>query len=248
MWTDKVYNFLFHPMEQPTTEKKIASVVTVIALSVLSLGTFVVAFSVVYLYDRNAVKKKSSASSKIFQNVYPEQRKPDNQTSKTVSVDHSLKAPLMTDKILKLKKSHSEQLKKFKEWDANKQWGKFAKAHYDWWMFPINRSSAGHGDTYKMSLQEIEVLKSDPDFMKNYRLGVKLVLKSWGWDSDLDNKVSCPADDQRWVGYGVRLGKMGDSLKLFGEMDLFRTTKNFYTTVCIGYRAPEPWIRNIFEN
>ena len=38
------------------------------------------------------------------------------------------------------------------------------------------------------------------------------------------------------------------TVKLFGEMDLFRTTKNFYTTVCIGYRAPEPWIRNIFEN
>lgn len=254
MRVDKLYNFLFHPMSQPTITKKTASVATIIALSIFSAGTFLLAFGIVSLHDRNIKSKTNpTLTKKVFQNVHPNHQKP--QTSQTQNTNNT-QTPVQTTqsgaanpnpKIANLKKMHTEQLKKFENWAAKDQWDNFAHAHYDWWVFPIIRSSAGYGDTYALSKNEIELLKSDPIFMQNYRRGVELVLKSWGWDIQLNNKVTHPSPQQHWVGYGVRLGKMGDSLQLFGETELFKKTQTFYTTICVPHSTLEPWIQKIFK-
>jgi hypothetical protein len=120
-----------------------------------------------------------------------------------------------------VKEKHQEQLNDFEAWARKEDWGRFANSHYDWWMFPISRSSMGQGDTYTVLKPEIETLKQDPEFMQNYRRGVELVVKSWGWDLDKGLPLENKKPSQQWTYYDVRLGKMADSLNLFGEKELF---------------------------
>lgn len=78
--------------------------------------------------------------------------------------------------------------------------------------------------------------------MARYRRGVQLVVESWGWN--LENNAPCAHG--RWTGYGVRLGKMAQSLSLFGEEELFHRLQQFYRTVCCATGAPaiENWVHD----
>jgi hypothetical protein len=113
---------------------------------------------------------------------------------------------------------------------------------FDWWMFPIDRASTGYGDQYRVSQSDIETLTKDPIFMNNYRNGVLLVAKSWGWDlqgrKDVTNTV------QKWTNYQVRLGKMLDSLRLFEQEDLRIAITDFIDQKGIGPTL-EPWIQRL---
>jgi hypothetical protein len=113
---------------------------------------------------------------------------------------------------------------------------------FDWWMFLIDRASTGYGDQYRVSQRDIEALMNDPIFMKNYRNGVLLVTKSWGWDleqrKDVTNRV------QKWTNYQVRLGKMLDSLRLFKQDDLRIAITDFIDQKGISPTL-EPWIQRL---
>ena len=137
----------------------------------------------------------------------------------------------------KVKAKNAEQVQLFEEWAEKKDWKTFKPehSHYDWWAFPITKSSASYGDEYALNAMEIQYLKRDKEFMRHYRKGVELVVKSWGWD--LRKNAPVPKKertaDQLWTGYGVRLGKMADSLKLFGEKDKYRRLQRFFDKVCV---------------
>lgn len=96
---------------------------------------------------------------------------------------------------------------------------------FDWWMFPIDRPSLGQGSSYEVTKYDVEVLKGDSEFMNNYREGVIIIAKSWGWDLAHHRDIS--SEKQRWTGYQVRLGKMLHSLKLFGQKDLHDSLRRF---------------------
>ena len=96
---------------------------------------------------------------------------------------------------------------------------------FDWWMFPIDKPSMGQGDLYKLSEEDIRVLKEDPVFMENYRRGVCLIAQSWGWDLESGNDLTNAS--QNWTGYTVRLYKMITSLELFEQFDLLQSLKGF---------------------
>jgi len=152
-------------------------------------------------------------------------------------------------KIGNLKEQHQTYLLDFREWANEDQWGMFDHkySHYDWWMFPIDKTSASHGTKYQLNQREIEKLKNDAEFMKDYREGVKLVLKSWGWDVDADKgaKVKSPKELQEWKGYRVRLGKMADSLSLFEETELYDQVKKFYTEVVHDQDKINDWVSDM---
>lgn len=139
-------------------------------------------------------------------------------------------------KVDQIKQKHSEQLQKFEQWASAKDWKLFTPtySHYDWWMFPVARPSSHYGDIYQVSQADVDALKADPKFMKEYRRGVELVVRSWGWDLQRQCSVleTERTPEQRWTGYGVRLGKMADSLLLFGEDDLYRKLQLFYQAIC----------------
>ncbi len=126
--------------------------------------------------------------------------------------------------LASLKRKQQEHLCKL-EMLANKGEWQHLQTHtshidsgFDWWMFPVNRASASYGDEYNIGLDDVETLKKDAEFMKNYRDGVVLVAKSWGWD--LVGNTDISDTEKRWVNYSVRLGKMLQSLTLFKQKDL----------------------------
>jgi hypothetical protein len=109
-------------------------------------------------------------------------------------------------------------------------------------MFPIDRASAGYGDRYRVNKNDIDMLMGDPVFMKNYREGVCLVAKSWGWD--LAQRKDVATEVQKWMNYQVRLGKMLDSLRLFRQDDLRIVITDFIDRKNIK-PSLEPWIQQL---
>ncbi len=118
---------------------------------------------------------------------------------------------------------------------------------FDWWMFPINRGSVGYGNQYVVNQEDIANLSADKEFMSNYRKGVVLVAKSWGWD--LEKNLDVTSSEQKWTGYWVRLGKMLHSLQLFNQTDLHANLVGFLTQRNLIDQIPskESWIKTILK-
>jgi hypothetical protein len=145
-----------------------------------------------------------------------------------------------------VKLQHSTQLRKFRHWANTGSWRKFDTHHYDWWIFPITQSSDSYGVRFALSPSDIESLKQDPDFMDDYRQGVHLVSKSWGWDLSASKPISDRFGVQKWTGHGVRLGKMADSLQLFGEKGMFRSLQQFSKQHQVQ-SSIAPWVKNTLK-
>ena len=195
------YRFVFHPFDaKHSSVTKVVSVVTNIALSILTGGLYLAAFGLVHLQE----KLSQPAPSKQM----------------TAQIRQGFAG------IHALKQKQSESLQKLQAFAKKGEW-QHLQTHtthpdsgFDWWMFPIDRPSSGYGEQYQVSRQDVEMLKRDAEFMKNYRTGVILVAKSWGWDVQTGQLQ--PGHGCRWIDYQVRLGKMLDSLKLFGQYELHR--------------------------
>jgi hypothetical protein len=212
--TNEIYQFLFHPWSDdhsPLT--KVLATITDIALTALTAGIFAVVFAAVQWKDRKVtvvspLTRASKKADKILGTKIKEESK-------------------LSDKAKTVKKKQAWQLAQFERWADAGQWNNIHSAHYDWWMFPIDRSSAGQGSTYQVNKSNINQLKQDPEFMKNYRRGVELVAKAWGWDVIASQPIDSPTKDQKWQNWPVRLGKMADSLRLFGEEDLRASMRQY---------------------
>lgn len=159
---------------------------------------------------------------------------------------------LKTDKVALIKEQHKKTLEQFEILAKDNKWDELRNLHFDWWMFPVDKDSNGHGSTYKVGLKEIESLKKDAAFMVDYERGVALVLKAWGWDFRKDTTIFWLHSNQCWDGYGVRLAKMSDSLKLFSKEELHRKLKIFFQNHCLIQESTVPiscrqWLMNSFN-
>ena len=83
--------------------------------------------------------------------------------------------PKLSPKLQNIKDLNSNHVALFTQWAASTKWSKFSPSsvdgHYDWWAFPITRAGAQHQEC-AVTKDEIEQLKQDPEFMKNYREGL----------------------------------------------------------------------------
>ena len=129
--------------------------------------------------------------------------------------------------IAALKAKHHRQLEQFEAWVRRGDWQAIHAAHYDWWMFPIDESSAGQGLAYTVYEGDIVELKKDPAFMRDLLRGAELVAASWGWDLQAAVTIAAPAPDQRWQHWPVRLYKAAKSLLLFGCTGQFDSLKRY---------------------
>jgi hypothetical protein len=221
----ETYNFFFHPLhESHSCGAKTAAMITLIALSILSAGIYLAVFAYVSLSGKavepvvGAPTVQNVAAASGVAPVY--QRKRFNTSALTKHLNDSSGV----SKIRKVKAKQADHLAKLEHLSQNGGW-RHLQIHtehhdsgFDWWMFPVDRSSATFGSDYKLNASEIESLKADPEFMTSYRNGVILVAKSWGWDLELNQDVTNKT--QKWSGYNVRLGKMLQSLSLFNQSDL----------------------------
>lgn len=126
-----------------------------------------------------------------------------------------------------VKARQREQLNKFERWAAKGDWGRFHGSHYDWWMFPIDRTSGGEGAKWTVYAGDVEELKGDPDFVRDYLRGVELLMAAWGWDLSAAALLPGPSPDQRWQHHPVRLFKAARSLRLFGFETEFASLKKY---------------------
>ena len=192
--------FLFHPLHQDhSTATRVLSVITNIALTILTGG--------LYLFVVLAMRETSPPIPAL----------PATQV-----------APTHVAMIKEKQQNHLAKLKGLAlrgQWEHLREHTRHPDSGFDWWMFPIDKDSNTHGPRYKVSAAEVALLRQDPLFMRNYREGVCLVAKAWGWNLETGAKVT--NEKQRWVGYQVRLGKMLDSLRLFGQDDLRRLLIQF---------------------
>ncbi|ADI38712.1 putative uncharacterized protein [Waddlia chondrophila 2032/99] len=207
MKLDDFYQFIFHPWSSNhSLKKQISATIVDIALTIFSGLLFLIPFAYFQWKDRHVkVVYSSTATSKSAEKILKSSKEPSQKLS---------------PKAQKVKNKQYWQLKQFEKWAAEGQWNKIHQAHYDWWMYPISRSSQGQGTTYAVNSKEIAELKADQEFMQNYLRGVELGAKAWGWDIHLKKPVDHPSKDQKWQNWDVRLGKMADSLHLFGQHEL----------------------------
>ncbi|MDR3268256.1 MAG: hypothetical protein LBT83_04230 [Tannerella sp.] len=134
-----------------------------------------------------------------------------------------------------LKRKHKAQLADFEQWAASGNWNAFHLHHYDWWMFPYDKSSA-YGKAYTVYEAEVSELKKEDEFINNYLRGVELLLLSWGWDLKRRCLVKNPGTHQCWADWPIRIHKCGSSLLLFGFDDVFQSVK-MYAKHLINERA-----------
>ena len=128
--------------------------------------------------------------------------------------------------LQKIKDQQREQLELFEEWASKNQWGKFHLSHYDWWMFPIDEPSS-YRYMYVVYEGDIEELKKDSEYIRNYLRGVELLALSWGWDLKKRGYISDPMPDQAWQDWPIRLFKASKSLKLFGFKEEFESMRMY---------------------
>ena len=126
----------------------------------------------------------------------------------------------------KLKQAHAAQIAEFVAWAARGDWERFHSSHYDWWAFPIDRSSA-YGLKWTVYEGEIAGLKRDARFLERYLRGVELVSASWGWDIHQKSPIPHPRPGQSWHHWPVRLFKVALSVRLFGYDELFGSLKTY---------------------
>ena len=126
-----------------------------------------------------------------------------------------------------VKARQRQQLEQFEQWARDRDWRRFHDSHYDWWMFPMDRDSAGQGDRWTVYAGDVEALKQDPEFVRDYLRGVELLMASWGWNLKAQDYLPDPAADQRWQDHPVRLFKAARSLKLFSFEREFESLKKY---------------------
>lgn len=128
--------------------------------------------------------------------------------------------------VTQLAKEHEAGLQLFREWAAAGEWEKFHQHNYDWWMFPYDQSSS-LGYTYTVYEAEINKLLEIPDFKTNHAEAARLLLMSWGWDSETESIIAEPAPAQAWAHHPIRLFKRAESMEQFGITDMHRACLDF---------------------
>ncbi len=125
-----------------------------------------------------------------------------------------------------LKRAHGDQIARFESWAAGDDWEMFHASHYDWWAFPINRSSS-YGLQWTVYAGDIARLQEDAAFLARYLRGVELVAASWGWDAPGRRYLPQPKPGQAWHHWPVRLHKAALSVQLFGYAEWFESLKTY---------------------
>ena len=116
----------------------------------------------------------------------------------------------------------AEYLGLFRQSCDAREWHGIHNRHFDWWQFPIDDGSREEFNV--RSEADVEILKSNTNWLSSYRESVKLVAKAWGWNIDTRAVMK---DGGFWDNKDVRLAKMIRSLWLFEQADYFVSLQQF---------------------
>eukprot|EP00440_Ansanella_granifera_P062190 gb/GFBE01067424.1/.p1 GENE.gb/GFBE01067424.1/~~gb/GFBE01067424.1/.p1 ORF type:complete len:260 (+),score=60.56 gb/GFBE01067424.1/:1-780(+) len=134
--------------------------------------------------------------------------------------------PAMTPKrIANFKAKQQETLDLFRRCQQAGTWEKLHRAHFDWWMFPIDDGSKQ--DFNVNSEADVEALRGNEEWLQGYFEGVRLVCAAWGWDVDSACRIDPLAPGMGYTGWDVRLAKICRSLYLFEQESLLSSMQKF---------------------
>lgn len=98
-------------------------------------------------------------------------------------------------------------------------------------MFPINEKSS-FGYVYTLNEANLDELKKDSEFIKNWKRGVELLMVAWGWNLEEKKMIEKPTSPhQKWTHYPVRLYKASLSAKLLDQKEVFESLNQFCLTL-----------------
>ncbi|MDN3504918.1 MAG: hypothetical protein P0S95_05020 [Rhabdochlamydiaceae bacterium] len=202
MFIQNIYHFLIHPLDKShNLTQTTSSIIVNIALTILTKGRYLLAFGAAHLLG-----SLFHPSPNTSQDLPPPTRS-TSQVDRTHFVG-----------IAALKIKQSTCLAKLKQLADQNIWSSL-RTHqgegFDWWMFPTDRPTAGQGTKYTLNTENVKTLLRDNEFMTSYFEGIDLVAQSWGWYTITDSLVT--TNEQKWVGYSIRLSKMMHSLYLFSQ-------------------------------
>eukprot|EP01001_Neometanema_parovale_P009473 NODE_5710_length_917_cov_96.151134_g5486_i0.p1 GENE.NODE_5710_length_917_cov_96.151134_g5486_i0~~NODE_5710_length_917_cov_96.151134_g5486_i0.p1 ORF type:complete len:222 (-),score=24.73 NODE_5710_length_917_cov_96.151134_g5486_i0:60-725(-) len=129
----------------------------------------------------------------------------------------------------KMYSQHLTTLEMFRKYAKANRWDEIHHHHFDWWMFPIDDGSRPNYNVYQGDIDE---LKQYRGYMDNYREGVRLAAKAWGWDVEQERPID-PKDapGSGWTNWDVRLAKICRSLYLFEEDRYLASMQKFARTL-----------------
>lgn len=123
------------------------------------------------------------------------------------------------------KRKQLETLERFRSVAKRGKWDRLHNDHFDWWMWPIEDGSQSKYNV--LTQEDVDTLKSDPEWRKNYLEAVQLCAAAWGWNLIAEQRFDPPIKGQGWTSWDVRLAKMVRSLWLFEEVQAFRSLQQF---------------------
>ena len=118
----------------------------------------------------------------------------------------------------KLLLAHYEQVLIFEKWAENGLWDQFHVNHYDWWAFPIDKTSGFKGK-YQVDNVSLNQMLDDTDFISSLTRAIELSLLAWGWDARASEPLSSPPDGAYWCGKPIRLWKAWRSAYIFNLVE-----------------------------
>eukprot|EP00747_Dinoflagellata_sp_TGD_P167059 gnl/TRDRNA2_/TRDRNA2_190864_c0_seq1.p1 gnl/TRDRNA2_/TRDRNA2_190864_c0~~gnl/TRDRNA2_/TRDRNA2_190864_c0_seq1.p1 ORF type:complete len:324 (-),score=52.65 gnl/TRDRNA2_/TRDRNA2_190864_c0_seq1:14-985(-) len=122
-----------------------------------------------------------------------------------------------------------ETLGLFRQWEEKGDYDRWHRAHFDWWAFPIDDGSKAAFNV--TSEEDVEALRSDPEWLSRYHECVVLVARSWGWDVEAETRIADASPGQHWRNLDVRLAKICRSLYLFEQEQLLSSMQKFATEI-----------------
>ena len=111
------------------------------------------------------------------------------------------------------------ELAKHRQLADSGQWRKIHNDHYDWWMFPIDRGSAGFGEKYNIAGKPLKRLKRNRRFLKNVAEAIKINALALAWDIETSKyieDINWDAGQDPWLAYPTRIWKMTRSAQILG--------------------------------
>jgi hypothetical protein len=133
-------------------------------------------------------------------------------------------------------------LTRFRDDAAAGRWAAIHRAHFDWWMFPIDDGSQVQynlgGET------DVAELRGDAEWRDRYRESVRIVAEAWAWDVEKAQRLPVAEGKgwTKWTASDVRLAKMIRSLWLFEEADYLRSLQAFAREVRVNEKGGEPFV------
>ena len=119
-------------------------------------------------------------------------------------------------------------LSMFREAAKHGAWNRINDEHFDWWQFPCDFGSRREFNL--KSENDIQRLKSFPDWHKQYLESILVVSRAFGWDIEKQEIMKTGAGSWR-PDKDIRLAKMMRSLWLFGEEPYFFSLEKFASLI-----------------